>query len=130
MSLLKWALIMLVVSLVAALFGFTGLSAASADVARILFYIFIVIFLVLLVFGLLGARPFGVHRLATTSSFRDDGRITWSSVFLLCCPVMARQSRPLTGEAMPYGRPTGAAFRTREFRRSTFPLFGIAKGSN
>ena len=35
MSLLKWALIMLVVSLVAALFGFTGLSAASADVARV-----------------------------------------------------------------------------------------------
>ncbi len=56
MSLLKWALIMLVVSLVAALFGFTGGAAASADVARILFYIFIVIFLVLLVLGLVGAR--------------------------------------------------------------------------
>jgi uncharacterized membrane protein YtjA (UPF0391 family) len=52
MSLLKWALIMLVVSLIAALFGFTNLSAASADVARILFYIFLVIFLVLLVLGL------------------------------------------------------------------------------
>jgi uncharacterized membrane protein YtjA (UPF0391 family) len=56
MSLLKWALIMLVVSLVAALFGFTNLAAASADVARILFYIFLVIFLVLLVLGLVGAR--------------------------------------------------------------------------
>src|SRR3954470_119332 len=56
MSLLKWALIMLVVSLVAALFGFTNISAASADVARILFYIFLAIFLVLLVLGLLGAR--------------------------------------------------------------------------
>src|SRR5882724_11109403 len=31
---------------------------------------------------------------------------------------MDRQSRPLTGEAMPQGRPTGAAFRAREFRRS------------
>ena len=51
MSLLKWALIMLVVSLVAALFGFTNLSAASADVARVSFYIFLVIFLVLLVLG-------------------------------------------------------------------------------
>jgi uncharacterized membrane protein YtjA (UPF0391 family) len=56
MSLLKWALIMLVVSLVAALLGFTGLSAASADVARILFYIFLVVFLVLLVMGLMGTR--------------------------------------------------------------------------
>jgi len=52
MSILKWALIMLVVSIIAGLFGFTGLSAASADVARILFYIFAVIFLVLLLLGL------------------------------------------------------------------------------
>jgi uncharacterized membrane protein YtjA (UPF0391 family) len=56
MSLLKWALIMLIVSLVAALFGFTDLAAASADVARVLFYIFLVIFLILLVVGLAGAR--------------------------------------------------------------------------
>jgi uncharacterized membrane protein YtjA (UPF0391 family) len=52
MTILKWALIMLVVSLVAALLGFTDLAAASADVARVLFYIFVVIFLVLLVLGL------------------------------------------------------------------------------
>lgn len=56
MSLLKWALMMLVVSLLAALFGFTDLAAASADVARVLFYIFGLIFLVLLLFGLMGAR--------------------------------------------------------------------------
>jgi uncharacterized membrane protein YtjA (UPF0391 family) len=52
MSILKWAVIMLLVSLVAALFGFTDLAAASADVAKVLFYIFLVIFLVLLVLGL------------------------------------------------------------------------------
>jgi uncharacterized membrane protein YtjA (UPF0391 family) len=51
-SLLKWALIFLVVSVIAGLLGFTGISAASADVARVLFYIFVVIFLVLLVLGL------------------------------------------------------------------------------
>jgi len=55
-ALLKWALVMLVVSLVAALFGFTGISAASADVARILFFVFVVLFVVLLVLGLLGGR--------------------------------------------------------------------------
>jgi uncharacterized membrane protein YtjA (UPF0391 family) len=55
-TILKWALVMLVVSLVAALFGFGGISAASADVARILFYIFIVLFLVLLVLGVTAAR--------------------------------------------------------------------------
>jgi uncharacterized membrane protein YtjA (UPF0391 family) len=51
-TILKWALIMFVVSLVAALFGFTDLSAASGDVARVLFYIFLVVFVVLLVLGL------------------------------------------------------------------------------
>jgi len=56
MSLLKWALIMFVVSLIAALFGFTNLVAASADVARVLFYIFLVIFLILLVLGLVAGR--------------------------------------------------------------------------
>jgi uncharacterized membrane protein YtjA (UPF0391 family) len=50
---LRLALFFLVVSLVAALFGFTGISAASADIARILFFIAIVIFLVLLVAGLM-----------------------------------------------------------------------------
>jgi uncharacterized membrane protein YtjA (UPF0391 family) len=56
MSILKWALIMFLVSLVAALFGFTELSAASADVARVLFYIFGVIFLILLVLGFTAFR--------------------------------------------------------------------------
>ena len=50
---LRLALFFLVVSLVAALFGFGGIAAASADVARILFFIAIVIFLVLLVAGLM-----------------------------------------------------------------------------
>jgi uncharacterized membrane protein YtjA (UPF0391 family) len=56
MSLLKWALIFLVVSIIAAVFGFTGISAASADIARILFYIFVIIFVVLLVLGVVAAR--------------------------------------------------------------------------
>jgi uncharacterized membrane protein YtjA (UPF0391 family) len=56
MSLLKWALIFLLISLVAALFGFTGLSVATADIARILFYIFLIIFVVLLILGLVASR--------------------------------------------------------------------------
>jgi uncharacterized membrane protein YtjA (UPF0391 family) len=52
MTLLKWALIFFLVSVVAGVLGFTGISAASADVARFLFYVFVVIFLVLLVLGL------------------------------------------------------------------------------
>jgi uncharacterized membrane protein YtjA (UPF0391 family) len=52
MTILKWALIFFLVSVVAGIFGFTGISAASADVARFLFYVFVVIFLILLILGL------------------------------------------------------------------------------
>lgn len=50
---LRLALFFLVVSIVAALFGFGGIAAASANIARILFFVAIVIFLVLLVAGLM-----------------------------------------------------------------------------
>ena len=53
---LKWALIFLLISLVAGAFGFTGISAAAGGIARILFFIFIVIFVVLLVMGLLAGE--------------------------------------------------------------------------
>jgi len=52
MTILKWALVFLVVSIIAGLLGFTGVSIVSADIARTLFYIFVVIFLVLLILGL------------------------------------------------------------------------------
>jgi uncharacterized membrane protein YtjA (UPF0391 family) len=50
---LRLALFFLVVSLIAALFGFGGIAAAAAGIARILFFIFIVVFLALLVAGLM-----------------------------------------------------------------------------
>jgi uncharacterized membrane protein YtjA (UPF0391 family) len=50
---LRLALFFLVVSIVAAIFGFSGIAAASADIARILFFIAIVVFVVLLVAGLM-----------------------------------------------------------------------------
>jgi uncharacterized membrane protein YtjA (UPF0391 family) len=50
---LRLALFFLVVSIIAAVFGFGGIAAASADVARILFFIFIVIFVALLIAGLM-----------------------------------------------------------------------------
>jgi len=53
---LRWALIFLVIGLVAGLLGFTGIAGASIEIARALFFIFIVIFLVLLVLGLLAAN--------------------------------------------------------------------------
>jgi uncharacterized membrane protein YtjA (UPF0391 family) len=46
---LKLALFFFVISLVAALFGFTGISVAAAGIAKFLFFLFIVIFLVLVI---------------------------------------------------------------------------------
>jgi uncharacterized membrane protein YtjA (UPF0391 family) len=40
---LRWALIFLVVALVAAIFGFTGIAAAAAGIAKILSFFFLVI---------------------------------------------------------------------------------------
>jgi uncharacterized membrane protein YtjA (UPF0391 family) len=57
-SMLKLALFFLLISLVAALFGYTGLAAASAGIAKVLFFIFIVIFLVLLIGGLMVGSSF------------------------------------------------------------------------
>jgi uncharacterized membrane protein YtjA (UPF0391 family) len=52
-GMLRLALFFFVVSLIAAVFGFTGISAATADVARILFVVAIVIFAALLIAGLM-----------------------------------------------------------------------------
>jgi uncharacterized membrane protein YtjA (UPF0391 family) len=53
---LRWALIFLVISLVAALFGFTGIAIAAAGIAKILFFLFLVITLVFLVLALSAGR--------------------------------------------------------------------------
>ena len=52
MSLLKWALILFVISLIAGGLGFSGVSQATGGIARILFFIFIVLFVILLIAGL------------------------------------------------------------------------------
>ncbi len=49
---LKWALIMAVIALIAGAFGFTGLAGASADIAKLLFFIFVAGVVVFLVLGL------------------------------------------------------------------------------
>jgi uncharacterized membrane protein YtjA (UPF0391 family) len=44
---LKWALIFLVISLVAGALGFTGVASGARGIAKVLFGVFIVIFLIL-----------------------------------------------------------------------------------
>ena len=49
---IKWALIFLVVGVVAGILGFTGIAGASFAIAKILFFVAILIFVVLLALGL------------------------------------------------------------------------------
>jgi uncharacterized membrane protein YtjA (UPF0391 family) len=49
---LRWALICLVIALVAAVLGFGGIAAGAASIAKFLFYIFLLIFVVSLIMGL------------------------------------------------------------------------------
>ena len=49
---LRWALIFLVVALVAGLFGFTTIAGAAVGLAKLAFYVFVVLFLVSLVMHL------------------------------------------------------------------------------
>jgi uncharacterized membrane protein YtjA (UPF0391 family) len=48
-----WVIIFLVISLIAALFGFTGLAIATAGIAKIIFFIFLVLFAVSLIYHLM-----------------------------------------------------------------------------
>jgi uncharacterized membrane protein YtjA (UPF0391 family) len=54
---LKWALIFLVIAVIAGVFGFSDVQAASATIAQWLFGLFVVLFLGALIIGLtLGAK--------------------------------------------------------------------------
>lgn len=56
---LRWALLFLVVGLIAGVLGFTGIAGASIAIAKILFFIFMVLFLALLIGSLTVARSVG-----------------------------------------------------------------------
>jgi uncharacterized membrane protein YtjA (UPF0391 family) len=55
---LRWAIIFLVIALIAAVFGFGGIAGEAAWMARILFFVFLVLMVVSFVFG--GLRGRGV----------------------------------------------------------------------
>ena len=50
---IKWALIFLIISVIAGFFGFTNVASGTRGMAKILFAIALVLFLIVLVFGVL-----------------------------------------------------------------------------
>jgi uncharacterized membrane protein YtjA (UPF0391 family) len=57
---LRWAVLFLIIGLIAGVLGFGGIAGASFAIAKMLFFVFLVIFLVLLIGGLtIGRRLSG-----------------------------------------------------------------------
>ena len=54
MDLLQWAIIAMIIAVVAGLFGFSGTASGAASIARVLFTLFLIIAAFLFVFSLLG----------------------------------------------------------------------------
>lgn len=48
---LRWALLFLVVAIIASIFGFTNIAADAAWIAKILCFVFLVLFVVALILG-------------------------------------------------------------------------------
>ena len=57
-TMLKWALIFLLVAIVAGALGFTNVAAGAATIARVLFGLFLILFLIALIMTLLGVSLF------------------------------------------------------------------------
>lgn len=53
---LYWALVFFIVSILAAIFGFSGIAVATAGIAKILFFVFLILFVLSLLFGIRGRR--------------------------------------------------------------------------
>lgn len=56
MVLLRWALLFLLVAVIAAVFGFGDVAAGATDIAKVLFYIFLAICAILLIAGAMTYR--------------------------------------------------------------------------
>ncbi len=54
---LRWAILFLIVAIIAGVFGFGGISAAATDISRLLFVVFLVLFVITLFVGRRGTAP-------------------------------------------------------------------------
>lgn len=54
---LYWALLFLIVALIAGAFGFGGIASGAATIAKVLFFIFVILFIVSLLMGLARRGP-------------------------------------------------------------------------
>ncbi len=53
---LRWAIVFLIIAIVAAVLGFGAVAGTAAYIAKILFWVFLVVFLISLILGFTGRR--------------------------------------------------------------------------
>jgi uncharacterized membrane protein YtjA (UPF0391 family) len=53
---LYYAVVFLIIAVVAALLGFTGIAAGAVEIAKILFFVFLLLFVATLIVGLVRRR--------------------------------------------------------------------------
>jgi uncharacterized membrane protein YtjA (UPF0391 family) len=56
-AMLRWALLFLIVAIIAAVFEFGGIAASATEIARILFFAFLILFVLSLVSGAFRRPP-------------------------------------------------------------------------
>ncbi len=49
---LTWAVVFLIIAIIAGIFGFRNVEGVAIQIAKVLFFIFIILFIVSLIFGL------------------------------------------------------------------------------
>jgi uncharacterized membrane protein YtjA (UPF0391 family) len=52
-TVIEWAIIFFVISVIAGFFGFTGVASGARRIAKVLFFLAVIAFLVVLVFGVM-----------------------------------------------------------------------------
>ena len=52
-TVIKWAIIFFVISVIAGFFGFMGVASGARRIAKVLFFLAVIAFLVVLVFGVM-----------------------------------------------------------------------------
>ncbi len=67
---LTWAVIFLIIAIVAALFGFAGIANVSTQIAKVLFFIFLILFIVSLIYHFSNREPVPVT--TTTLNFHAN----------------------------------------------------------
>jgi uncharacterized membrane protein YtjA (UPF0391 family) len=53
MEMLRYAVVFLIIALVAGLLGFTGIAAGAVQIAKVLFFVFLLLFVASLIVGLM-----------------------------------------------------------------------------